>query len=253
MGGGACWGSGPGSTPWLWVGRVSISAGFCTYRGQGRPEVSLWGSELPESGPDCFQIPSVLTAWALASWGSLALPLPGSVPWPPSSPPSRACLDAPSPMFPCLQLLPAVLRALKGRAARRCLTQELHLHVQQNRAVLDHQQFDFIVRIMNCCLQVRPASSCCCLSPGLGGGRGAPFPRGDAPSGCAHGWGGPGWGGLSLEGASCPEALGGSCGPRRAGREGAAPSAPRSHRTAPPWTSTASRLLCCPWSRPSAG
>lgn len=57
------------------------------------------------------------------------------------------------------QLLPAVLRALKGRAARRCLTQELHLHVQQNRAVLDHQQFDFVVRMMNCCLQVWPPPS----------------------------------------------------------------------------------------------
>lgn len=43
---------------------------------------------------------------------------------------------------------------MKGRAARHCLTQELNLHVQQNRAVLDHQQFDFIVRMMNCCLQV---------------------------------------------------------------------------------------------------
>jgi len=55
--------------------------------------------------------------------------------------------------FP-LQLFPAVLRAMKGRAARHCLTQELNLHVQQNRAVLDHQQFDFIIRMMNCCLQV---------------------------------------------------------------------------------------------------
>lgn len=52
------------------------------------------------------------------------------------------------------QLFPAVLRAMKGRAARHCLTQELNLHVQQNRAVLDHQQFDFVVRMMNCCLQV---------------------------------------------------------------------------------------------------
>lgn len=59
-----------------------------------------------------------------------------------------------SPVPPCPQLLPAVLRALKGRAARRCLAQELHLHAQQNRAVLDHQQFDFVVRMMNCCLQV---------------------------------------------------------------------------------------------------
>ncbi|XP_044796631.2 myotubularin-related protein 5 isoform X6 [Bubalus bubalis] len=56
-------------------------------------------------------------------------------------------------MLEAKKLLPAVLRALKGRAARRCLAQELRLHVQQNRAVLDHQQFDFVVRMMNCCLQ----------------------------------------------------------------------------------------------------
>ncbi len=51
--------------------------------------------------------------------------------------------------------MPAVLRALKGRAARVCLTQELNLHVLQNRAVLDDQQFDYIVRMMNCTLQVK--------------------------------------------------------------------------------------------------
>lgn len=62
----------------------------------------------------------------------------------------------PGPIFLLFlpQLFPAVLRAMKGRAARHCLTQELNLHVQQNRAVLDHQQFDFVVRMMNCCLQV---------------------------------------------------------------------------------------------------
>ncbi|KAL6468968.1 hypothetical protein MHYP_G00224920 [Metynnis hypsauchen] len=49
--------------------------------------------------------------------------------------------------------LPAALRALKGRAARQCLTEVLSLHVQQNRAILDHQQFDHIVRMMNCALQ----------------------------------------------------------------------------------------------------
>uniref|UniRef100_A0A8C4V8I9 SET binding factor 2 n=1 Tax=Falco tinnunculus TaxID=100819 RepID=A0A8C4V8I9_FALTI len=49
--------------------------------------------------------------------------------------------------------LPAALRALKGKAARHCLTQELGLHVKQNRAILDHQQFDYIVRMMNCALQ----------------------------------------------------------------------------------------------------
>ena len=54
----------------------------------------------------------------------------------------------------CAQALPAALRALKGRAARQCLTEELSLHVQQNRAILDHQQFDHIVRMMNCALQV---------------------------------------------------------------------------------------------------
>lgn len=52
------------------------------------------------------------------------------------------------------KLMPAVLRALKGRAARICLTQELNQHVLQNRAVLDDQQFDYIVRMMNCTLQV---------------------------------------------------------------------------------------------------
>uniref|UniRef100_A0A5F8H818 SET binding factor 2 n=1 Tax=Monodelphis domestica TaxID=13616 RepID=A0A5F8H818_MONDO len=49
--------------------------------------------------------------------------------------------------------LPAALRALKGKAARQCLTYELGLHVQQNRAILDHQQFDYIIRMMNCTLQ----------------------------------------------------------------------------------------------------
>ncbi|KAJ8261705.1 hypothetical protein GJAV_G00157390 [Gymnothorax javanicus] len=56
-------------------------------------------------------------------------------------------------MLEAKKLLPAVLRALKGRAARQCLTQELNLHVQQNRAVLDDLQFDYIVRMMNCTLQ----------------------------------------------------------------------------------------------------
>lgn len=54
-----------------------------------------------------------------------------------------------------LQTLPAALRALKGKAARHCLTQELGQHVKENRAILDHQQFDYIVRMMNCALQVQ--------------------------------------------------------------------------------------------------
>uniref|UniRef100_A0A8C3GC36 SET binding factor 1 n=1 Tax=Cyclopterus lumpus TaxID=8103 RepID=A0A8C3GC36_CYCLU len=56
-------------------------------------------------------------------------------------------------MLEAKKLMPAVLRALKGRAARVCLTQELNQHVLQNRAVLDDQQFDCIVRMMNCTLQ----------------------------------------------------------------------------------------------------
>uniref|UniRef100_A0A3B3ZCJ3 Uncharacterized protein n=1 Tax=Periophthalmus magnuspinnatus TaxID=409849 RepID=A0A3B3ZCJ3_9GOBI len=50
--------------------------------------------------------------------------------------------------------LPAALRALKGKMARQCLTEELSLHVQQNRAILDHQQFDYIIRMINCALQI---------------------------------------------------------------------------------------------------
>ncbi|XP_066524076.1 myotubularin-related protein 5 isoform X2 [Hoplias malabaricus] len=56
-------------------------------------------------------------------------------------------------MLEANKLMPAVLRALKGRAARVCLTQELNQHVLQNRAVLDDQQFDCIIRMMNCALQ----------------------------------------------------------------------------------------------------
>uniref|UniRef100_A0A7M4EBX0 SET binding factor 1 n=1 Tax=Crocodylus porosus TaxID=8502 RepID=A0A7M4EBX0_CROPO len=56
-------------------------------------------------------------------------------------------------MLEAKKLLPAVLRAMKGRSARHCLTQELNLHVQQNRAMLDHEQFNMVVRMMNCCLQ----------------------------------------------------------------------------------------------------
>lgn len=62
-----------------------------------------------------------------------------------------------------IQLMPAVLRALKGRAARVCLTQELNQHVLQNRAVLDDQQFDYIVRMLNCTLQVNIKKSFFCL------------------------------------------------------------------------------------------
>ncbi|KAG1671525.1 Myotubularin-related protein 13 [Nymphon striatum] len=48
---------------------------------------------------------------------------------------------------------PAVLRALKNKSARLALTQELSFHVIGNKAMLDNQQFDLIVRLMNCALQ----------------------------------------------------------------------------------------------------
>ncbi|XP_048865077.1 myotubularin-related protein 5-like isoform X6 [Brienomyrus brachyistius] len=56
-------------------------------------------------------------------------------------------------MLEAKKLMPAVMRALKSRAARLCMTQELNQHVLQNRAVLDDQQFDYVVRMMNCTLQ----------------------------------------------------------------------------------------------------
>lgn len=47
-----------------------------------------------------------------------------------------------------------MLRALKCRAARLALCTELAQHVQGNKAMLEHQQFDLVVRLMNCALQV---------------------------------------------------------------------------------------------------
>ncbi|XP_077558932.1 SET domain binding factor isoform X2 [Haemaphysalis longicornis] len=49
--------------------------------------------------------------------------------------------------------MPAVLRALKNKAARLALTRELQHHVTGNKAVLEHQQFDLVVRLINCALQ----------------------------------------------------------------------------------------------------
>ena len=54
----------------------------------------------------------------------------------------------------CAQILPAVLRALKNHVARVALTTELAQHSSNNRALLDTQQFDLVVRLLNCALQV---------------------------------------------------------------------------------------------------
>ena len=61
-------------------------------------------------------------------------------------------------MFVCVcangQIFPAVLRALKNKATRLGLVEELSFHIKSNRAVLDHQQFDLVVKLINCALQV---------------------------------------------------------------------------------------------------
>lgn len=53
------------------------------------------------------------------------------------------------------QLFPAVLRSLKSRIARQALCQELTAQVDANRALLQGQQFDMVVRLINCALQVK--------------------------------------------------------------------------------------------------
>jgi len=53
-----------------------------------------------------------------------------------------------------LQIFPAVLRALKNKETRLGLVEELSYHIKSNRAVLDHQQFNMVVKLINCALQV---------------------------------------------------------------------------------------------------
>ena len=51
------------------------------------------------------------------------------------------------------QIFPAVLRALKSKFSRLALVAELGNHVAGSRAMLEHQQFDMVVRLLNCALQ----------------------------------------------------------------------------------------------------
>lgn len=48
---------------------------------------------------------------------------------------------------------PAVLRALQSKQARLAFCDELSHHVCGTKAMLEHQQFDLVVRLMNCALQ----------------------------------------------------------------------------------------------------
>ncbi|XP_068760421.1 myotubularin-related protein 13-like [Montipora capricornis] len=49
--------------------------------------------------------------------------------------------------------LPSVVRALKSKGAQLALCHELSLRVKQNRSMLEHDQFDLVVRLMNSALQ----------------------------------------------------------------------------------------------------
>ncbi|KAH7644117.1 myotubularin-related protein 13-like protein [Dermatophagoides farinae] len=49
--------------------------------------------------------------------------------------------------------LNAVILALRTKHARLALCEELNNHVVGNKAILEHEQFDLVVRLMNCALQ----------------------------------------------------------------------------------------------------
>ncbi len=59
------------------------------------------------------------------------------------------------------KLCPAVARALKGKAARLALCEELAAHVSGAKVELDHQQFEMVTHLMNCALWVRLMNFLC--------------------------------------------------------------------------------------------
>lgn len=63
------------------------------------------------------------------------------------------------------QSLPSVVRGLKSKGAQLALCHELSLRARQNRSLLEHDQFDLVVRLMNSALQV--CSSDCCYEQKL--------------------------------------------------------------------------------------
>lgn len=67
------------------------------------------------------------------------------------------------------QSLPSVVRGLKSKGAQTALCHELSLRARQNRSLLEHDQFDLVVRLMNSALQV--CSSDCCYEQKLQMGR----------------------------------------------------------------------------------
>ena len=67
----------------------------------------------------------------------------------------RACISSifENKISDAKKTFPAVIRALKSKAARLALCEELSRHVSGNQTMLEHHQFDLIVRLMNAALQ----------------------------------------------------------------------------------------------------
>ena len=57
-------------------------------------------------------------------------------------------------LYSLQQTLPSVVRALKSKGAQLALCHELSLRAKQHRSVLEHDQFDLVVRLLNSALQV---------------------------------------------------------------------------------------------------
>ena len=57
-------------------------------------------------------------------------------------------------LYSLKQTLPSVVRALKSKGAQLALCHELSLRAKQHRSVLEHDQFDLVVRLLNSALQV---------------------------------------------------------------------------------------------------
>lgn len=67
----------------------------------------------------------------------------------------RKCINSifESKIHDARKTLNAVLRSLRTKQARLALCEELNNHVVGNKAILEHEQFDLVIRLMNCALQ----------------------------------------------------------------------------------------------------
>lgn len=67
----------------------------------------------------------------------------------------RKCINSifDNKMLDARKTLNAVLRSLRNKQAKLALCEELKNHVSGSNAILEHEQFDLVVRLMNCALQ----------------------------------------------------------------------------------------------------